>query len=231
MNAHRKKFLKDKKEYEKMLKTKAKLGTLSLAEKEQYQSMIHSKRRNIAFKKEKIAGIIVSIGTTLVLFLIYYIGPNILQGQNADPYLYEERYEVQQAMEEDAEYDALFDKLDRYIELANETNLNFNKGVQNYNLNEKVGEDAILNLKKVDCNEEDEQFKALGKIIDQKRNIQIDILKRLGDSGESREQLKKDCEEITKLDLAFKKEFKTILDQEELHGPIQFEPVNFYVTK
>ncbi|MDF2614471.1 MAG: hypothetical protein K0S71_2257 [Clostridia bacterium] len=214
MNNQRKQFIKERRNYEKLLKIKAKLGILSLSEKEQYQNMLYSQRRNRLIRKEKLSGGIITFGIAFIMLVVYYLAPsilkqNILNGKGPVNFK-----DIQVMNYSTSSRNNIAEKIKVCIDLYNTATEYFNQGIEEYSTTQKVDASYIESLSSLYNNEVIAEFKVLNKLFSYKIDKQIDILTRLRISTEDREQLKKEFEEMIKIDKMFQDEIHEILENE-----------------
>ena len=215
MNNQRKQFAKAKRDYEKLLKIKAKLGTLSLPEKEQYQSMRHTQRRNNFIRGQQVLGAIVTCGIGLVMAILFYIGPRMQQvnvGSKKTPV----EVTTTQAQKTSPSKQQTAQKVEKCIAINSKANQYFNQGVEEYNADKRVGISHVEDLMALYDLKEMKEFKTLNALFTFKLDKQIDILARLEDPKEDKEALQKEVEEIVKLEQVYKQAIYDILDREEI---------------
>jgi hypothetical protein len=216
MNNQRKQFTKAKRDYEKLLKIKAKLGTLSLPEKEQYQSMRHSQKRNNFIRGQQVLGTIVTCGIGITMAILFYIGPRMQQVNAGSKKASAEVTTIQGQRTTSPSKKQIAEKVEKCIAINSKANQYFNQGVEEYNDDKRVGISHVENLQALYDLKEMTEFKTLNALFTFKLDKQIDILARLEDPKEDKEALQKEVEEIVKLEQVYKQAVYDILDREEI---------------
>ena len=215
MNKQRKQFMKDKKNYEKLLETKAKAGMLSLAEKEQYQSMIYSRKRNKFIQREKLIGMITAVGISLTMFIVYNMAPRMMrdnnQGNNSNANTKSVKNINQNSINTKNE---IAEKMTACMDLSNRATQYFNEGIQEYNTEQRVGIGHVEQLKALYNPEIMKEYKMINQIFSYKLDKHIDILTQVEDPNVSRQQIQKETEELKKLDKMYWEAIYEVLDKE-----------------
>lgn len=166
---NRKKFRKEMKEYEKMLMKKAKLGILSLSEKEEYQRICRNKYRNSLFSQEKQEKIIIVIVIgSIVLGTGYFIhtkgigdkkvvgamnklgGSSILRQQN----------------------NQLIEEMNQITDALNNQSILVSEAVEEYSANGTLSKQYLIRLKEIIVTTEKEELAALLEIYNEYTNIE-----------------------------------------------------------
>ena len=214
MRSQRKQFIKERKNYEKLLKTKAKLGILSLPEKEQYQSMLYSQRRNRLLKRERLIGFIATIGIGTTMLILFYVRPYFVRVNNKVNERTTSEQNIKQGQYGTSYKKEIVEKIEMCIDLNHKANEYFNQGITEYNQDHRVGISHIDKLTALYDREAMAEFNTLKELFKFKLDKQIDILNRLENPEERTDQIKKEIGEIRKLDEVYQEAIYEILDRE-----------------